>query len=479
MSGRGFEFRTKSGSLYYYDDSSGCVTVVEEIAEGISRDETAKSPITITPLSASPEVWVEADHHREVTEIKPYLQSDLESDGYKQLILIVTEECNLRCRYCIYSGNYENERTHQASYMTWRVAKEAINWYLHRCLKVKERNPRRIPIIGFYGGEPLLAFPLIQQAVTYARKLYVGEIHFHMTTNGTLLSGEVADFMADNRFGITITLNGPETEHDRMRIFSDGSGSFRIIWQNLLKLREKYSDYYEEKCTLAVDYDAGSDLNLVTSFFEDYKGILPNTTRVSLVSPYFTKWHEQYSVEQKHKLGASMEALKQRYFSEMIKWKKTSPFLEALVGTSYEQILLRPQGSLIRPSYLPYTATCTPGEKIAVDPRGNFHCCEKMNYHFPIGNIDTGLDLESIVKMLDMYRREICAACFDCPITRLCSICYATVAGVGKFERNPPDLCHILQTDVRESFAELWSLFEAGVKESDILGARSKVLPDF
>jgi uncharacterized protein len=355
--------------------------------------------------------------------------------------------------------------------MPWEVAREGINWYLEAFTHVKERNPRRIPVIGFYGGEPLLSFDLIKQAVMYARELYSGKMLFTLTTNGTLLSGEVVDFLAENEFAITITLNGPQSEHDRLRVFPDGSGSFGIISGNLLKLREKYPDYYKEKCTFTVDYDAGTDLNLVRRFYE-HNDIVPMSTNIkaSPIATQFTKWHERYSVEQMRKLAHSLRTCRQSYLSEVMTGEKPSLFLDALAAGDYDVILTRPQKTFIVPPLLPYTATCIPGEKIALDPYGNFHCCEKINAQFPIGNIDAGLDMESIVKMVEMYRKQIYPECIDCPITILCPVCYGMVGADGRFERNPPDLCTVLQRKARQDFADLWSALEAGAKESAIVG---------
>jgi len=43
--------------------------------------------------------------------------------------------------------------------------------------------------IGFYGGEPLLAFDTIKDCVKYAEERAEGrEIYFNFTTNGTLLT---------------------------------------------------------------------------------------------------------------------------------------------------------------------------------------------------------------------------------------------------------------------------------------------------
>lgn len=464
MRTRGFYFETRNGSPYYYDDLNGFVTV-EETGKRKGRDDSQKSLAECLSASAELSRLFEPGHKdRVVGEIKRYL----EVDGYKQMVLIVTEDCNLRCKYCIYSGNYQNMRVHQPVYMSWEVAREAIKWYLDRIRHTKESNPRKVPVIGFYGGEPLMCLELIKQAVMYARALYPREITFNLTTNGTLLCGEVADFLANNRFNVTITLNGPQTEHDRLRVFPDGSGSFDIIWNCLSELREKYPDFYKKNCNFNVDYDAGTELNLVRSFFEERDEIRSHSAIPRGILGSFTKWHERYSVDQHRKHLDLLEACKQTYFSEALKERRSSAFLFGLVGLTYSMILTRPQESLPHPSFLPYTATCIPGDKIAVDPHGNFHCCEKMNKDFPIGNIDVGLDMESITKMVEMYQKEIFPACVDCPITRLCPVCYATVAGMGKFERNPPDLCDGFQRNARQVLAELWSALESGARETAI-----------
>ena len=57
-----------------------------------------------------------------------------EGDSLKQgatkniggLVLGVTERCNLRCSYCIYSGNYENERGHGSEDMDFDIARRAV-----------------------------------------------------------------------------------------------------------------------------------------------------------------------------------------------------------------------------------------------------------------------------------------------------------------------------------------------------------------
>ncbi|MFR9286073.1 MAG: radical SAM protein [[Clostridium] scindens] len=74
----------------------------------------------------------------------------------QQLTLQVTQQCNLRCEYCAYSGLYEN-RTHANKNMDFDTAKKAIDFFLNH-----SRDSKQITF-GFYGGEPLLMFKLIKR----------------------------------------------------------------------------------------------------------------------------------------------------------------------------------------------------------------------------------------------------------------------------------------------------------------------------
>ena len=93
------------------------------------------------------------------------------------LILQVTQQCNLRCKYCAYSGNYYN-RSHTSNRMDFETAKKAIDFYLKRSEKADQLA------LSFYGGEPLLEFELIKKCVSYIlQRKGDKKILFTMTTN--------------------------------------------------------------------------------------------------------------------------------------------------------------------------------------------------------------------------------------------------------------------------------------------------------
>jgi radical SAM protein with 4Fe4S-binding SPASM domain len=93
--------------------------------------------------------------------------------------------------------------------------------------------------IDFFGGEPFLNFPLIKQVCEYVwskewEKPYV----FFATTNGTLIHGEIQDWLYKNRerFYVSLSLDGTQEMHDHNRSKSFSKidiDFFKNTWRNL------------------------------------------------------------------------------------------------------------------------------------------------------------------------------------------------------------------------------------------------------
>lgn len=94
--------------------------------------------------------------------------------------LFLTEACNLRCDYCFVAMKKAYKR------MSWEVAKRAIDF-----LMKESREEKEVEIL-FFGGEPLLAFPLMKKVAEYAVQQADSlgkKLSFTCTTNATLLTG--------------------------------------------------------------------------------------------------------------------------------------------------------------------------------------------------------------------------------------------------------------------------------------------------
>jgi uncharacterized protein len=153
-------------------------------------------------------------------------------ESISRAILYVTQDCNLKCRYCLTQrgGNIKKKK------MSEEVAQSAVD------LLFRESNDARDLTIGLYGGEPLLEFNLIKRIIRYANQK-AGEwdkkINYTLTTNGTLLTDEILDFLSDNKVNITLSIDGNQETHDTNRVFPDGSGSFSKTFTALSKMKEK------------------------------------------------------------------------------------------------------------------------------------------------------------------------------------------------------------------------------------------------
>ena len=114
------------------------------------------------------------------------------NEKMEYLLLQVTQECNLRCHYCVYGGNYET-RVHSDLNMDISLAEKAIDYYLEHSSQAAEL------MVGFYGGEPLLKMDLIKHCVSYIKAKATDKVvKFTVTTNGTLLTIERAQYLKTN-----------------------------------------------------------------------------------------------------------------------------------------------------------------------------------------------------------------------------------------------------------------------------------------
>ena len=162
------------------------------------------------------------------TDYLPYIFNS----NLRTLLLQVTQNCNQRCSYCVYSGKYNN-RIHSASRMSFEIAKEGIDMIL------KHSKDTEILFFGFYGGEPLLEKELITQCIKYIEENVEGKtIQYNITTNGTLLTGDIVELFVKYNVSLTISLDGPEEIHNKNRKFITGKGNpHSIIMNNLYILK--------------------------------------------------------------------------------------------------------------------------------------------------------------------------------------------------------------------------------------------------
>ena len=117
-----------------------------------------------------------------------------------------------------------------------------------------------------------------------------------------------------------------------------------------------------------------------------------------------------------------------------------------------------------KPSIQPFSGSCIPGTKIAVDYKGILHMCEKVNNKIPIGDIDKWIDHKKISSLLNKYNAYLGEKCINCPVQRLCQICYKDVIDMnGNCDFNQDDWCKSFIKDQIATFSDIYSLMECGL----------------
>lgn len=163
------------------------------------------------------------------------------------MALFVTQTCNMRCFYCYGNGGEYGQR----GVMTQETAFQAVEWLMKNSKDAGKVN------IGFFGGEPLMNFPLIQQVVAYAKAVSIKrdkEITFNMTTNASLLTHKVITFMKNEKIDALISFDGPPEIQNRQRPFRNGRGSYNRVFANVRRLRAAIPNL-SARATLCGDSD--------------------------------------------------------------------------------------------------------------------------------------------------------------------------------------------------------------------------------
>ena len=150
------------------------------------------------------------------------------------LVLSLTECCNLRCSYCYYKVSHES----RSLTMSNDIMEAAIRLAFERSLSLGQNFLN----ITFFGGEPLLCMDLIHKGVEFAKALVRERenfrLRFAVNTNATLLNASIMDYLKREKFRVYVSLDGPESHHDICRKMVTGEGSFKLVELHIPALRE-------------------------------------------------------------------------------------------------------------------------------------------------------------------------------------------------------------------------------------------------
>lgn len=357
------------------------------------------------------------------------------------IILNVTDDCNNQCEYCKFSGHYPYSRTHRKKDMPLSVALKAVDFLFSNSeYFIKASNDRFG--IGFYGGEPLLKYELINRTVSYVKEKYfhlIKRVHFAMTSNLIVMNHKIIDFLIENQFSLLVSLDGPEIIHDRYRKTKTGEGTFSLVLKNLEEIKKRSPEYFEKNIGFSIVLAPPYDLQSVKEFFIQKDFLKNRVAMISYVDSDDTSFFDQFGEMEKinDDLVEQLTQLKDEYKKYLITEQRNSSayqFSASLFEDKIKDVYLRnifPLKNKIFPNGI-----CLPGiQKVLIDPDGKFHICEKIGDSFSIGDVWNGFDVDTIFKIIYNYIQISDDVCRDCWAVRFCKACFIRATMGNKFDQ--------------------------------------------
>lgn len=377
-------------------------------------------------------------------------------DNYvNQLILEVTKRCNLNCRYCVYSGIYEQSRLHENTDMNWEMAKTGLDFMIqhggkdpddHMTKRSRERKEIETDFtISFYGGEPLLNFELIRECINYSQlNAPEKKIGYAITTNGTLLSDDIIEYFIKNGVTITISFDGPKHIHDRFRIFNNGEGTHDDVFDAINRINRivrKMSLSNTLNCVINCLITGDMDYKELLEYFSSLEDILLNDfvhfdVRLTSLTGGIEKWNDSYPDEQ-IKIPTGFDNLIEEYKLACIKGiyekgKDVSFYHQLLHNFTHDSFYFNVHSRTrhqfaneyeIRENSHPGSICIVGTRRPFLTTDGRILPCERVPYdnpHMVVGHSNTGLDIDKISVLLDDFTNSTIDECRNCWCYRMC-----------------------------------------------------------
>jgi uncharacterized protein len=384
-------------------------------------------------------------------------------ENLQHLILTLTENCNLRCRYCLHGASLDWVRPHGNQSMTLETALNATRYFLERCCT------EDIPAVSFYGGEALLQADLIQAVVAEVRNHPHGiNAHLVIDTNAVLLDEATIDMVVQNKMYLQVSLDGPREYHDRQRPDTRGAGTYEPIMKALDRLLSLDAMAHERLsfiCTVAPPVS----LMELDQFFGELPifarhGIKTNPNlRVNLANLNGQDWPA--TPEEFKELADQLLDIREYYFKEVAAGRRGSlgPVVKGLMEPGLFRLHHRSKAP-IGETYTP-GGNCKPGiRKLHVTVDGRLQPCERTGDSLEIGQLPGGIDSAAVVNLKEDFFNAVQNNCNDCWALRLCGVCYAGWAeyagGQKKGSRLPQSVCNSVRHAVEQDLKLLVRILE-------------------
>jgi len=327
------------------------------------------------------------------------------SGSAQYIDFIITEDCNLRCKYC-YICHKQTGHT-----MPLETAKKFIDYLFSGAV-----TQMPAVVVSFIGGEPFIETDLMDQIMDYFKmKSYISgsdwcwNYRISVTTNGVNYSSTtVQKFIKKNadKISVSITIDGTKEKHDLQRVFPNGSGSYDIIEKSIPLYISQFPA--TTKVTFAHD-----DLPLLKESIIHLWKMGINDVNANVV--YEDAWEvgDDIIFENQLKSLADYIIENQMYENNFVS------LFDPLIGRPFDEERLR-------------RTVCGAGVMLALGPNGKVYPCLRYKDYsinsdkaeVAIGSVDEGIDFNKVLRFRVSNCQIQCdEECLNCDVAIGCSFC--------------------------------------------------------
>ena len=151
--------------------------------------------------------------------------------------LSVSDVCNFSCKYCFcdFVDKRDEERIELSKadnkLMSFKTAEKVINTLIEL---IKSEGNNKL-VVKFFGREPLTNWPLIKRVMNHFEdgENYGIHIYYALTTNGSLVSSEMARDLGKYKVRTTVSIDGMEDSNDSVRVSKTDKNTFEVIQKGI------------------------------------------------------------------------------------------------------------------------------------------------------------------------------------------------------------------------------------------------------
>ncbi len=261
--------------------------------------------------------------------------------GLDTLSLILTDQCNLKCKYC-----YEGSSSISPKYMSFETALKAVDILLDEARADGKRKS-----INFFGGEPLLNFKVIEKIVTVileSREKENLDIDLSITTNFILMTDRMFDLIDKADITLLVSMDGNKKKHDSQRVFANGSGTYDLLVNKLEKYIPQRPDLFKARATVIpgnMDFKELTNhirnIGFKTVYFsiEDCFSNHKKNERVLNILDEYDRGYEDYISSVFDKIAAGKKEILFLYYDVLESlWNRNLHFVPCHIGSGYAAV---------------------------------------------------------------------------------------------------------------------------------------------